>query len=286
VFKSPVSYILLSIFVLASGTMQGQVLYERQDSLIFEKYAAHVKPYQNEPVSTLMVETAKFFIGTPYVAHTLEKNEEEALVINLREFDCTTFVESCISLAITMKSGNPSFLNFANTLQQLRYRKGYIDGYTSRLHYMSDWVYENERAGIFEDISPSAGGTNMRKEINFMSTHADAYPHLKNNQENIHKIKNIEASITKRSDYVTVPSQIIPSITDKIDSGDIILFATDINGLDYSHVGIAFWENGSLSFIHASSSKKRVIFESQTLHNYCKKARKCTGITQLRLKNN
>ena len=30
------------------------------------------------------------FINTPYVAHTLEINDQEQLVINLKEVDCTT----------------------------------------------------------------------------------------------------------------------------------------------------------------------------------------------------
>lgn len=37
------------------------------------------------------------FLKTPYVAHTLEVNEEEKLVVNFDEVDCTTFcgVRTC-----------------------------------------------------------------------------------------------------------------------------------------------------------------------------------------------
>ena len=41
------------------------------------------------------------FLKTPYVAHTLEVNEEEKLVVNFDEVDCTTFVEYVLALALS-----------------------------------------------------------------------------------------------------------------------------------------------------------------------------------------
>ena len=40
------------------------------------------------------------FLKTPYVAHTLEVNEEEP-VVNFDEVDCTTFVEYVLALALS-----------------------------------------------------------------------------------------------------------------------------------------------------------------------------------------
>ena len=41
------------------------------------------------------------FLKTPYVAHTLEVNEEEKLVVNFDEVDCTTFVEYVLALSLS-----------------------------------------------------------------------------------------------------------------------------------------------------------------------------------------
>ncbi len=46
-----------------------------------------------------MLEIGKFFLGTPYVVGTLETKRGEHLVVNLREFDCVTFVENVVALA-------------------------------------------------------------------------------------------------------------------------------------------------------------------------------------------
>lgn len=40
-----------------------------------------------------MLTNGRMFIGTPYVAATLERGDEEQLIINREEVDCTTFVE-------------------------------------------------------------------------------------------------------------------------------------------------------------------------------------------------
>ena len=43
---------------------------------------------------------ARKFIGIPYVAHTLEVNDDERLVVNTRQLDCTTFVETVTALTL------------------------------------------------------------------------------------------------------------------------------------------------------------------------------------------
>ncbi|MBW4913325.1 DUF1460 domain-containing protein, partial [Prevotella melaninogenica] len=42
----------------------------------------------------LIIKIARKFTGVPYVAHTLDINEDEKLVINLHGLDCTTYVET------------------------------------------------------------------------------------------------------------------------------------------------------------------------------------------------
>ncbi len=72
---------------------------------------------------------------------SLEKDGDEQLVINLTGLDCTTFLENSLALARCIKKGTTSFEDYLEELQFIRYRDGVIDGYTSRLHYFSDWIY-------------------------------------------------------------------------------------------------------------------------------------------------
>ena len=59
--------------------------------------------------------------------------------------DCLTFVEYTLAQALGS--------SFADNLQKIRYRDGIIDGYTSRLHYTSDWIENGVRQGLLEDVT-------------------------------------------------------------------------------------------------------------------------------------
>lgn len=234
--------------------------------------------------SELLANTALFFLDKPYVASTLDQNKNESLVVNLREFDCVTFIESCLALVLTLKAENPSFEKFCDSLQSIRYRNGIIKGYTSRLHYTSDWICENERNGFFEDVSGKCGGVKMIKEVSFMTKNTHLYKQLASDSSCISEMKEIEKNLNKRHRYVVLLSSYISDAQENIKSGNIIAFATKINGLDYSHIGIAYWREGELHFIHASSKEKKVIVDEKPLSLYCKQSKTCSGISVLNVK--
>lgn len=255
---------------------------ELRSKLIFDRYISYISEYRDLPANEILVYTAKFFIGKPYVASTLEQKGAEQLIVNLEEFDCTTFVESCIALTHTVISEEVTWENFRNNLQKIRYRDGVIDGYSSRLHYMIDWIANNEKDGLFTNITKKLGGSRVEKDINFMSKHPWLYPRLKNNTNEVRKIAEIEQNMS-RDVYIVIPHGNILAIRDAVLTGDIIIFATAMGGLDYSHLGIVYRENDVLKMIHASSASKQIIIEKRTIDEYCKSTRSCTGITLLRI---
>lgn len=272
--------ILFSVTLTISG---GNVISLSQDSLIFEKYKKSFNDKADLTIDELIVETALFFRGTPYVASTLDSNKEEQLVVNLRELDCTTLVENCIALAKTMQSDNQSFDDYRKNLQQVRYRDGIVDGYGSRLHYITDWSYDNQKKQLLTDVTESIGGVKSAKKIDFMSSHINSYLPLVGNNIEQNRIRQIEQDINERGKYYFVEKDKIETIQDQITDGDIIVFATSIAGLDYTHMGIAYRVNGILKFIHASTRPMKVVVESQSLVDYCQQIKKCTGITVLRI---
>lgn len=278
--------ILILLFsVISTNTAKASICYNKTDSLIYESYIQEFSSMQHSDISDLIASTALFFIDRPYVASTLDENSTEVLTINLHEFDCTTFVENCIALSKVIKSGDFSFSNYCNILTSMRYRNGKIDGYTSRLHYTSDWIYQNERNGLLKNISLNLNGNQIEKEINFMSNHSKLYKHLNNNQENLDRIKTVENEISQRNNYKIIPLQNIKTISNNIIDGEIIIFATNIGGLDYSHIGIAYHKDNKLRFIHASSMAKKVIIETKSLIDYCNSSKQCSGISVLRVTN-
>lgn len=274
---------ILFLFLTVVLVTNAGIVYTKQDSLIYERYVNQLKADANLSIGELIVKTALFFRETPYVASTLDNNKSEQLVINLRQFDCTTFVESCIALSRTLKTGDYTFSNFSNQLQIIRYRDGKIKDYASRLHYVTDWIYDNTKKGILQNESSALGGTLNSKTINFMSSHTDAYKPLHNNAELQQKITDTEYQINSRGGYYFVKKENINKISNQVLDGDIVVFATTIDGLDYTHIGIAYHDGIKLTFIHASSKAMKVIVEPQSLSDYCSKSAKCTGVSILRI---
>ena len=230
-----------------------------------------------------IIQTALFFLETPYVASSLEGNENEQLVINLQELDCTTFVENCLALSRTVLSSAPDFMAFKNELQTIRYRDGIIDGYSSRLHYTSDWITNNQEKNIIEDKTEAIGGIILPLQMNFMSTHSESYQYLSKHPEEIEKIQQIENAINQRT-YYYVPKEKIKDCEQGIQSGDLVCFVTSAKGMDVSHVGIAYWNNGVCTFIHASSKDKKVVIDPTSIADYSKSVSSNKGIMILRAK--
>jgi len=82
------------------------VMIEPKDHEILTEFltSAWMRP-QPETTTTgdLVLRAGRYFLGAPYAAHTLEAPGPEALVVNLRRFDCFTLVENCCALALLVR---------------------------------------------------------------------------------------------------------------------------------------------------------------------------------------
>ncbi|HVO67018.1 MAG TPA: N-acetylmuramoyl-L-alanine amidase-like domain-containing protein [Syntrophales bacterium] len=228
-------------------------------------------------IGELMLNVGKYFLGLPYIANTLETGGEETLVINLREFDCFTFVENVVVLARQIREGKVTFEEYGAALEKIRYRKGALKGYPSRLHYFSDWLRDNKEKGIVKDVTAEIGGKPILKEINFMTTHRADYPGLDDDQA-YRKMGAVEKSLSGRTMYHIPKAELKQSENAIIEDGDIIAAATSIEGLDVSHVGLAVSVRGRVHLLHASEAVKKVVISDDTLYLYLSKHKTMTGI--------
>jgi len=239
-----------------------------------------------KPLNDIIVEIGKTFIGTDYGANVLESDGEERLVVNMRALDCVTFYENCVVLARCIKSGKTTFEEYMSQLQFLRYRDGKIDGYTSRLHYTTDYWFNAEQKGILKVVTKEIFGENNVKEIqrpiNFMSTHRESYKHLKTDDTNWQKVKQQEDAINARKDHF-LPKGNLHMFADKVQNGDLIGITTNIAGMDIAHTGVAVRQNGKLHFMHAPIVGKKVQITEQPLYEYLAKNGKQTGIIVARV---
>ena len=274
-----VKFIFILIHVLScyfSGAQSRAINYQQTDKETMNKLLQLFSSEKNTPSGELMIKTGSYFIGAPYVAHTLEIQPEQ-LTVNLREFDCTTFAENCLAITRTIKSENPSFEKFCDELKKIRYRNGKIDGYPSRIHYFSDWIYENNKRQVVKDISKEIANTNYPLQVNFMSTHPGSYIQLKNDSSLIPLISLQEKEISKREMYFIAEDKIV-EFEKLLNDGDIAGITTGIKGLDMVHVVILKRVNGRIHILHASTAANKVILSEETLEEYLKKSKSATGI--------
>lgn len=230
---------------------------------------------------------ARQFIGRPYVAATLEVADPEQVVVNLQGLDCATLVETSQALALTRRQGKTDVVSYVRNLEKIRYFGGKNRGYTSRLHYLSFWMKDLTKRGVAKEVTLPANLTQpLKVKLNYMSTHASAYPFLKSHPERVQEIARLERQHSGNVGRF-LPKQNVGRSKKElgdIHDGDIIAVVTKKDGLDYSHQGIAFWgRDGKLHMLHASSERKRVIADERTLQDYLNGISHARGIRVFRI---
>ena len=279
-----ISIVIFLSVLLFSSNINSQIFSEKDIEVCNSKFnRALDKSLSEKPINEVVIEIGKSFLETEYVAHTLEKEGEEQLVINLTGLDCTTFLESTLTFARCVKKGKSSFDDYQTELTFIRYRDGMMNKYPSRLHYFSDWIYNNQQKGIVKDISKEIGGKKIKLNVDFMSKNPKYYKQLKDYPEFIPVIEEQEKEINSR-DYYYIPENDIEKVESKIQTGDLIALTTSDKGLDIGHVGFAIkMGDGRIHFMHAPLAGSKVQITEMPLSDYAKKIKKHTGIIVLRV---
>ena len=277
--------ILLSVAVVLFAQSATATVYSEADKKKVENLLAKYANSDTNP-STLIVSIARDLRGIPYVAKTLENNSTENLVVNLRQLDCTTYVETVLAIYQCVKHKRLTFADYCEFLRKIRYVDGKVS-YPTRQHYFTEWIEENAKDGFVKEIQmpnpPFSATQNLR--INFMSTHVSLYPMLKNSPEMVKQIADMEKRLSGKK-YKYIPKASIANnrlFRSTIKNGDIIAITTSKAGLDTSHIGIAVWHKDGLHMLNASQIHKKVVEEPMTLHQYMQKHPSQTGIRIVRI---
>jgi hypothetical protein len=241
---------------------------------------------QKVPLGKGEVRVGELAVGTPYEANALEAylraggdpRTTEPLTLSLTHFDCVSLVESCLAVARVARAGGaPSWEGFGREVERMRYRDGTRGDYTTRLHYFSEWIADGERRGLVRDLGRSLGGVEDVRPLRFMSQHRDSYTALKDDQV-LQAIAAMERRLDGRARRV-VPTARIASVADRIETGDVLAFATSIPGLDVSHSAMAYRDaDGVLRVLHAPLSGGTVEVSKTTLPEYVAALARGTGI--------
>jgi len=238
------------------------------------------------PAGPRAIKVGELAIGTPYEPYTLEAyikaggdpKSVEPLTVSLTRFDCVTLVESCLAVARASDDEKfPSWARFSREVERMRYRGGKRGSYTSRLHYFSEWISDGEKRGLVRNLGRDLGGENDTRPLRFMTEHRSSYPALADDRV-FAEIGKMEERLDGNPRWV-VPTADIPRVEGRIETGDVLAFATAIPGIDVTHAAFAYRGNdGVLRVLHAPLSGGAVEITRSTLPEYVARIKRSTGI--------
>ena len=286
---------LLMLFTCLPATMRSQtgadvslpkvalneVTYTKADSVLIERLLS-------DSLCTSPLDFGRRLVGIPYVGATLEVNDREQLIVNTRQLDCTTLVETATVLALCRRWQLTAFTDYVRVLTLIRYRDGRLTDYASRLHYFSDWIRDKQTMGLVSEVQqPNPPFTaEGRVSVSYMTTHPQAYRALRLHPELLPQIAQQEKDLSGLT-FRYIPKAEVKNtaaLRKAVADGDILAITCNKPGLDIAHVGIAAWHRDGLHLLNASQLHKKVIEEPMTLGQYLSKHPSHTGIRVVRIK--
>lgn len=171
-------------------------------------------------------------LGKPYVSNPLIGTAEqpEVLVTTPDGFDCVTFVDSVLALALAREADE-----YPELLRELRYLHGEI-AWHKRHHYTTDWMRHNIQCGFLQEITRGAETETRSRELSLIA----GLP---------------ERIVTQRY----FPKSKLKLLSQQLQDGDIISFLSTRKGLDVFHVGIIIRDGERILMRHAARSRGEVV---------------------------
>ena len=185
--------ILISILAIAicasthgAVTLPMRTVFKGQDR--FEQLVARAKAenWKMLPIGERTAAVGQAMVGTPYRSFTLEiDNRVESPSVNFTGLDCWTFFEAALAFARMLDEPETNWTP-AQLLRYIeidRYRHAECTGeYLSRLHYLEDWLYDNDRRGLVSDLTRSLGGVQVPHSAREMTSGWRHYRYLVHNR--------------------------------------------------------------------------------------------------------
>ena len=278
-------YLICSVAFGSESRLPFNTVFKGQEQ--FNRLVAKAKAgnWKGLPIGERTAAVGQALVGTRYKHFTLEiDNRIESPSVNFQGMDCWTFFETALGFARMLNEPESNWTpeRLLYYIELDRYRGGQCTGeYLSRLHYLEDWLYDNNRRGLVEDVTRDLGGHSVPHSAREMSTGWRHYRYLAANRSLVGPLGRMEANVSSRPLY-HIPKSQVAAIEPKLRSGDIIgVISRERSGLySTAHVGLALrTSDGVLHFMHASSPSNygRVVIDDE-LSKYLYRYRSDSGI--------
>ncbi|MGZ5022285.1 MAG: N-acetylmuramoyl-L-alanine amidase-like domain-containing protein [Chthoniobacterales bacterium] len=278
---------LFLVFIAAqlrASMLPMSTIFRGQDK--FEQLVAEAREnnWASLPIGERTATVGRALVGTRYKPFTLEiDNRIESPSVNLTGLDCWTFFETSLAFARMIEEPQENWTpeRMLHFIELDRYRGGQCTGdYLSRLHYLEDWLADNDRRGLVNDLTKSLGGVSVPHAAQEMTRGWKSYRYLKANRSLLGPLAQMEARVSSRPLY-QIPKSRVAAIESQLRTGDIIGIISHDGGLfGTSHVGLAYRAaDGVLHFMHASSPHNygKVVIDAR-LSSYLYRYGSDTGI--------
>src|ERR1700730_12575122 len=154
------------------------------------------------PIGERTAAVGRALVGTRYKSFTLEiDNRIEAPSVNFQGLDCWTFYETSIGFARMLNEPESNWTpeNLLHFIEMDRYRGGECTGeYLSRLHYLEDWLYDNDHRGLVVDLTRKLGGVSVPHSAREMTQGWRHYRYLAANRSLLAPLGRMEGQASAR----------------------------------------------------------------------------------------
>ncbi len=276
---------LLGVGLTSAGSLPFETVFRGRST--FDRLVAEAKAHNWRalPIGERTAAVGKALVGTRYKSFTLEIDDHvEAASANFNGVDCWTFFELSLGFARMLNELEVAWTpgTLLHYIELDRYRGGVCTGeYLSRLHYLEDWLADNDKRGLVKNLTRDLGGVRANHAAREMTLGWKHYRYLKANPSLLAPLGRMEANVSSRPLY-QIPKNRVARIESKLKDGDIIGIVSRDRPRLYStsHVGLAYRSSdGVLHFMHASSPRNygRVVVDSR-LSSYLARYSTDTGI--------
>ena len=194
---------------------------------------------------------SRHFLGRSYKVTLIgSAGAPEVFTASLDGFDCVTYVETVLALSRSSGAGE-----FIDSLRKIRYEQGRVE-WKRRNHYMTGWIRNNTRMGAVRRLSTGIRPVVKERILDFVS----GLPPI-------------------RTRFACVPKSDIRRLRARLETGDLIFFASTRKHLDIFHCGILVRDSDRLKMRHASRSRNGVV--EQDLDDFLK-ANRMAGVIVVR----
>jgi hypothetical protein len=241
---------------------RGQATFDRLVAL------AERENWRALPIGERTAQVGLALAGTPYAGYTLEIDDRvESPSVDFFGLDCWTFFEISLGFARMLHAKEPPYqpADLLALIEMDRYRHGVCTGeYLSRLHFLEDLFYDNEKRGLLTNITRQLPGAERmsHRDIREMTVMWRHYRYLRNNPGLLPGMAAVQERVSNLPVY-HLPKSRVAADERYLQDGDIIAITSRDTGGYTSHVGLAYRERGVLHFLHASSLQRRVVLDER-----------------------